>query len=157
MAEQKDINLDYPSQLAINECVAMLHVADVDAAVQFYGWLGFQCDSRYQRADGVIHFAGLRSGRARLFLAIASGPIVPSHQAVLFYMYSNDVAGLHRYLLEQGLESGGVPPGLRKHGEEGYMPEKSAVYEICYPYYMPAGELRVQDRDGYTILVGQLG
>ncbi len=31
------------------------------------------------------------------------------------------------------------------------------VFLICHPFYMPKGELRVQDLDGYTILVGQLG
>jgi len=146
-----------PSNLQINDCIAMVHVADVDAAEQFYALLGFQCDSRYTRDDGITNFAGMNSGKARLFLTRASEPIIPSQQAVLFYMYSNDVKGLREHLLARGLEDGGVPPGLRKRGEEGHMPEKNAVYAICHPFYMPEGELRVQDRDGYTILVGQLG
>jgi hypothetical protein len=29
--------------------------------------------------------------------------------------------------------------------------------EIHHPHYMPAGEIRVVDPDGYVLLVGQLG
>jgi hypothetical protein len=134
----------------------MVHVADVDAAEQFYALLGFQSDSRYEGDDGVTNFAGMNSGKARLFLTRAGEPIIPSQQAVLFYKYSHHVIGLREHLLVRGLEDGRVPPGLRKRGEEGHMPEKNAVYAICHPFYMPEGELRVQDRDGYTILVGQL-
>jgi hypothetical protein len=150
-------NSDCPLQLRVDNCVAMAHVEDVDAAAQFYALLGFECESWYQRDDGITNFAGMVTGRAKLFLTVASGSIIPSQQAVLFYMYSPDVKGLREHLLAQGLEDGGVPPGLRKSGEEGHMPERNAVYSICYPFYMPEGELRVQDLDGYTILIGQLG
>lgn len=146
-----------PEHLRIDDCVPMVHVADVDVAEHFYGLLGFQRESRYQREDGVTNFSGLRSGKARLFLTRASEPIIPSEQAVLFYMYSDDVTGLRRHLLAKGLEDGGLPPGFRKHSETTNMPERNAVYTICHPFYMPEGELRVHDRDGYVILVGQLG
>lgn len=141
---------------AVNRCVAMLHVEDVDAACEFYQLLGFKVESRYVREDRVTNFVGLKSGQAEVFLALSSGPIVPSQQAVLFYMYASDVHGLRDHLIAHGLEDGGIPPGLRKRGHEGHMPERRAVYSICNPFYMPHGELRVQDPDGYTILVGQL-
>ena len=64
---------------------------------------------------------------------------------------------MREHLLQQGLEDGGIPPGMRKRGEEGHMPERNAVYAIIHPFYMPEGELRVQDLDGYTLLIGQLG
>jgi hypothetical protein len=32
-----------------------------------------------------------------------------------------------------------------------------AVGAVTYPFYMPAGELRVEDPDGYVLLAGQLG
>lgn len=147
---------DCPPALRVDNCVAMAHVENVDAAAKYYAWLGFECESRYNGPDGVTNFVGLVAGRAKLFLARASEPIIPSQQAVLFYMYSGDVRGLREHLLARGLEDGGVPPGLRKRGEEGHMPERNAVYSISYPFYMPAGELRVQDLDGYTVLIGQL-
>lgn len=146
---------DCPAPLRVDNCVAMAHVEDVDVASQFYALLGFDCESRYSREDGITNFVGLISGRAKLFLARSSGPVIPSQQAVLFYMYSADVTGLRNHLLERGLEDGGVPPGFRKRGAEGHMPERNAVYTICHPFYMPHGELRVQDPDGYTILIGQ--
>jgi predicted lactoylglutathione lyase len=134
----------------------MVHVADVEASALFYSLLGFECDSRYKLPDGRTNFIGMNAGQARIFLALASEPIVPSQQAVLFYMYSQDVKKLREHLLAQALEDGGVPPGMRKRGEEGHMPERNAVYNIISPFYMPDGELRVQDPDGYTILIGQL-
>jgi len=145
-----------PDELRVNRMVAMAHVEDVDAAASFYTLLGFECESRYSRPDGVTNFVGLVSGQAQLFLAIASGPIVPSQQAVLFYMYSSDVAGLRLHLLANGLEDGGIPPGQRPSGLEGPMPERRAVYNLAHPFNMHHGELRVQDPDGYTILIGQL-
>jgi hypothetical protein len=142
--------------LRVNRCVPMAHVENVDAAAEFYTLLGFDCESRYRRPDGVTNFVGLVSGAAKLFLALASGSIVPSQQAVLFYLYASDVHGLRAHLLAEGLEDGGLPPGMRSRGSEGHMPERNAVYEIVYPFYMPAGEFRVQDLDGYTLLIGQL-
>jgi len=146
-----------PDLLRIENCVPMVHVEDVEATAEFYALLGFECETRYTDAHGITNFVGMVSGRAKLFFARSSGPIVPSQQAVLFYMYSASVRALRTHLLAQGLEDGGVPPGLRKRGEEGHMPERNAVYSICHPLYMPAGELRVHDLDGYVILVGQLG
>jgi len=140
----------------VNRCVAMVHVEDVEAAAKFYQLLGFKIESRYVRDDGVTNFIGLKSGQAELFLAVSSDPIVPSQQAVLFYMYTSDVISLRNHLIDHGLEDGGIPPGLRKRGQEGHMPERNAAYSICYPFYMPEGELRVQDLDGYTLLIGQL-
>mgnify|MGYP003346687329 FL=1 len=69
----------------VDRCVAMIHVEDVEASAKFYEQLGFSCESRYVREDGVTNFIGLKSNRAELFLTRASGPIVPSQQAVLFY------------------------------------------------------------------------
>jgi hypothetical protein len=146
-----------PSELRVTKIVPMAHVEDVDATAQFYAMLGFSCESRYSREDGVTNFVGLVSGYAKLFFARASGPIIPSQQAVLFYMYSPDVRRLREHLLQKGLEDGGIPPGFRKLGQEGHMPARNAVYSISHPFYMPEGELRVQDLDGYTLLIGQLG
>jgi predicted lactoylglutathione lyase len=145
-----------PSQFRVNESVPMVHVEDVEASALFYSLLGFECDSRYTLHDGRTNFIGMNAGQARIFLTLASGPIVPSQQAVLFYMYSPDVKKMRDHLLAHDLEDGGIPPGMRKRGEEGYMPERRAVYNIIHPFYMPQGELRVQDPDGYTILIGQL-
>ena len=76
---------------------------------------------------------------------------VPEQQAVLFYMYSENVAALRTYLLEQGVYDGGTYCG-------GCGPNngRRVVFEITRPDYMRGGEVRIADSDGYCILVGQL-
>lgn len=72
---------------------------------------------------------------ARLMVALASGPIVPSDQAVLFYCWTPDAGLLHDELAAAGVEVGAIE----------------------HPFYMPAGEFRTFDPDGYVLLIGQLG
>lgn len=141
----------------VNEHVAMVHVADVDRSVEFYALLGFACDSRFSTESGATYFAAVSSGAARLFFVQASGPVDPAQQAVLFYMYSADAHSLRRHLLERGLPDRGKPPSDRS-GEEALeqIPPGAAVFEARFPFYMPAGEIRIHDPDGYCILVGQL-
>ncbi len=66
-------------------------------------------------------------------LARASGTIIADQQAVLFYLYSPDLIALREHLLAAGVK----------------------VSSITYPDYMPKGEIRVQDPDGYVLLIGQ--
>jgi len=68
-------------------------------------------------------------------ILVADGPVDASQQAVLFYCWTPDVRALEAELRGAGVDVG----------------------EITYPFYMPAGELRVHDPDGYVVLVGQLG
>jgi hypothetical protein len=77
----------------------------------------------------------MERGDAKLMLALADGPIDAGIQAVLFYCWTADVQALHDELAAAGVEVGPVQ----------------------HPFYMPAGELRVEDPDGYVLLVGQLG
>ncbi len=82
--------------------------------------------------------------------AMSSGPIDAEQQAVLFYMYSDDVAGLRQHLLKSGLADGGD-----YCGQLGPNNGRSIVFDVSYPDYMPAGEIRVADPDAYCILIGQ--
>jgi hypothetical protein len=134
----------------------MVHVEDVDRTVAFYSHLGFACASRFSSASGVTNWASLTSGTAKLFLARASGPILASQQAVLLYLYSQDVRGLRLHLLSQGLSDAGAPPGETPDPRFDGEPERSVVFQIVPRFYMPRGELRVHDPDGYVLLVGQL-
>jgi hypothetical protein len=77
---------------------------------------------------------GSGDARARLMLGLASGPIDAATQAVLFYCWAPDVQRLHDELAAAGV----------------------AVGEVTRPFYMPSGEFRVEDPDGYVLLVGQL-
>ena len=146
-----------PDNMRITESVPMAHVADVDKSLEFYALLGFNCESRFSSDTGETNWAAVTSGKARLFLARASGAIVPSEQAVLFYMYSKDVVGLRKYLLGKGLGDAGNPPDEKRVELSEIAKANNVVFRIVPRFYMPMGELRIQDPDGYVILVGQLG
>jgi catechol 2,3-dioxygenase-like lactoylglutathione lyase family enzyme len=145
-----------PAACAVTEVVAMVHVSDVERSVAFYAQLGFECESRFSNADRQTNWASVRSGTARLFFARASGPIPAQDQAVLFYMYSDHVGELRAHLLQHGLRDAGAPPGEGPFPELEYASE-GYVFQIVPRFYMPLGELRVHDPDGYCILIGQIG
>jgi catechol 2,3-dioxygenase-like lactoylglutathione lyase family enzyme len=125
----------------IHSLTAYAHVADVQRSVDFYRLLGLELHGTHED-DGVLVWAFVagaandpnRAG-ARLMLALADAPVDPSQQAVLFYCWTDDVRALRDELVAAGVEVG----------------------EVTHPFYMPAGEIRVVDPDGYVLLVGQLG
>jgi hypothetical protein len=61
--------------------------------------------------------------------------VIAGQQAVLFYLYTDDLIALREVLLASGV----------------------AVSEISYPFYMEKGEIRLEDPDGYVLLIGQIG
>lgn len=134
---------------AVNRLVPFVHVADVDASIAFYAQLGFTPVRTLRDPASGAFWAMLASGSAEIMFARASGPIDETRQAVLFYMYANDVAALRRHLLDRGLADGGK--------YQGHAGGRRTVFGVVHRDYMPAGELRVHDPDGYCILVGQLG
>jgi predicted enzyme related to lactoylglutathione lyase len=147
---------DCPMGLRVNDHVPMAHVCDVDLSIEFYAKLGFNCVSRYSDHDGRAYYAAMHNDRAEIMLTRASEPIVADQQAVLFYMYANDVRGLREHLLAKGLPDAGRVPGERKPMDsDNPIPPGAAVFEIHKPFYMTEGELRVHDLDGYVILIGQ--
>jgi predicted enzyme related to lactoylglutathione lyase len=108
------------------------HVASVPESIAFYGKLGFEVRNTFVPAgESDPIWALLESGRAHLMLAKADGPFDAGQQAVLFYIYCDDVAATR-----SAIESAGV-----------------AVGEITYPFYCPRGEFRVHDPDGYVLMV----
>ncbi len=134
---------------SISHVIPFAHVADVEHSSRFYEALGLQRGNTVTRGDRLV-WAELRSGSARLMLAAASGTIRAEEQAVLFYMYTNDVTAIRDRLIEFGAESGSAYRG-------GAFPKhpKGMVFEVSRPDYMPGGEIRVHDPDGYVVLIGQ--
>ena len=114
--------------------VPFVQVADVAASATFYGLLGFAVDGRHHLRSGVLDWAGLAAGDARLMLARAAEPVVPEEQAVLFYLYSADLAGLRDRLVTAGVQVGEI-----LDGSPG-----------------PSAEMRVTDPDGYALMIAQL-
>jgi hypothetical protein len=116
------------------------HVADVQRSVEFYGLLGLDLRNSLEEG-GKLVWAFVtdpsddpNDAAARLMLAQADGPVDASQQAVLFYCWARDLESLQAELSGAGVEVG----------------------EITHPFYMPAGELKVIDPDGYVVLVGRL-
>ncbi|MEZ6018199.1 MAG: hypothetical protein R3F49_24050 [Planctomycetota bacterium] len=147
---------DCPTVARVTGNVPMVHVVDVDAASRFYALLGFACESRFSAADGTANWCALASGGARLFLSRASGPVAAEQQAVLLYMYSPDVRALRAHLLARGVIDGGATPGEGARAAD-WPSSRPVVFDVEPRFYMPQGELRLHDPDGYVVLVGQLG
>ncbi len=126
--------------MAIDALTAYAHVADVGRSVEFYRQLGLEVQSSYESEGKLVWALVARPGDApdkagaRLMLALASGPVDAGSQAVLFYCWTPDVEGLHDELAAAAVEVG----------------------DVTRPFYMPAGEFRAEDPDGYVLLVGQL-
>lgn len=119
----------------IDALIPYAHVADVRRSLEFYERLGLRAVNTYAQ-DGQLLWAFVANDAgARLMLARAEERVEPAAQAVLWYVWAPDVLGLREELASAGV----------------------AVGEVEHPFYMPAGEFRVEDPDGYVLLIGQLG
>jgi hypothetical protein len=94
--------------------------------------LGFEVRETYHH-QGRLDWAFLEAARGRLMLAHAHAPIDAGQQAVLFYLYARDLAGLREHLL-----AAGVPAG-----------------DICDGSPGPEREMRVADPDGYVLMIAE--
>jgi hypothetical protein len=61
----------------------------------------------------------------------AYGEVDPAAQAVLFYLYFDDIAATHARMKREGFEVG----------------------EMAFPFYCPKGEFRIIDPDGYVLML----
>ena len=118
----------------------MIHVADVERSAAFYRHLGFEIGNYVPRGGSRMEWAWLYALKAaewkrgpNLMLTRSSEPVDPDAQAVLFYLYAADLKTLRQQLLENGIAAG----------------------EITFPVYLPNGECRVVDPDGYVLMIAQ--
>lgn len=112
--------------------VPMAFVADVERSIEFYRHLGFEVGNTFS-ADNTEKptWAWLQSGDAQLMLAFASQPVFAEQQRVLFYVYTDDVTAARDSLIEAGFNPG----------------------TITSPFYAPRGEFRLEDPDGYVVMI----
>jgi uncharacterized glyoxalase superfamily protein PhnB len=110
--------------------VPLAYVADVGKAVEFYQLLGFAVKKTVEH-EGHLQWAWLENGGADLMLAQSGRPMNPGAQDILFYMYAVDVTAYRADLESKGVKAG----------------------PIKYPFYSPRGEFRIEDPDGYTLMV----
>ena len=118
--------------MSVSSLVPMAFVKNVTRSIEFYKKLGFVVGNT-NTAEGASepHWVWLQSAGAHLMLANATAPLDPEEQAVLFYLYCDDIVAFRNELLESGLEVGPVQ----------------------HPFYAPRGEFRVTDPDGYCLMV----
>jgi predicted enzyme related to lactoylglutathione lyase len=114
--------------------VPIAHVEDVRRSVEFYQLLGFVVNNTFEQ-QGRLQWAWLQNGGAQLMLAHSDRPMNPGAQDILFYMYAPDVAAYRDELVEKGVRVG----------------------SIKYPFYSPRGEFRVDDPDGYCLIIAHAG
>jgi catechol 2,3-dioxygenase-like lactoylglutathione lyase family enzyme len=124
----------------ISGLVPMIHVADVGRSAAFYRQLGFEIGNYVPRDGRPMGWAWLYAPKAadwkrgpNLMLTCSEEAVEPRAQAVLFYLYAADLKALRETLLVQGIAAG----------------------EITYPEYLPDGEFRVEDPDGYVLMIAQ--
>ena len=115
--------------------VAFAHVASVERSIGFYADLGFRpSNTVVPPGQSAPVWAWLESEKANLMVGLADGPFDASQQAVLFYLYFDDIKQTRAALVELGHAPG----------------------EIRYPFYMPGGECRLPDPDGYVLMLAQI-
>lgn len=115
--------------------IPMASVADVQRSIDFYELLGMELRDSLKTSSGGLQWAHVSCKQADLMLAWSTMPVVRGQQAVLFYLYSPNLVALREHLISAGIR----------------------VSPITYPDYMPKGDVRVEDPDGYTLLIGQSG
>ncbi len=114
--------------------VPMVHVASVARAAEYYAVLGFAMGNvhRVPECGEEPVWAWMESpGGAEFMLVRADGPVDADVQAVLFYVYCDDVDAMRERVIAAGYEAG--PMG--------------------YPFYRPRGEFRSRDPDGYVLMI----
>lgn len=116
----------------VGHLVPFVHVRDIAASIAFYGHLGFAVADEYRPHDRLV-WAALRSGEAELMLTESQELVDAAQQGVLFYLYSDDLAGLRKHLRANGVE-----PREIADGSPG-----------------PREEMRVDDPDGYCLMIAQ--
>jgi len=116
----------------VQNLIPFVHVTDVERSIAFYELLGFDLKDTYEH-DGQLDWAALESRDAQLMLARASAPIERDKQAVLSYLYADDLAALREQLV-----AAGVPVGEIRDGRP------------------PAREMGLADPDGWCLMVAEI-
>jgi catechol 2,3-dioxygenase-like lactoylglutathione lyase family enzyme len=117
-------------QRRVSDLIPFVHVSDLPRSIAFYELLGFEVGDTYE-VDGELRWAALQHAHARIMLELASAPIDPHKQAILFYLYAEDLDGLRDHLVAQGLRVGPI-----RDGSPG-----------------PEREITISDPDGYCLMI----
>ena len=105
--------------------VAFAHVADVERSIKFYADLGF-------KAENTVVASG-QNTPVWAWLESEQANLMVGLASGLFYLYFESIEETRANLVQLGHAPG----------------------EIKYPFYMPAGECRLVDPDGYVLMLAQ--
>jgi hypothetical protein len=118
----------------VSDLIPFVHVADVSTSIAFYEHLGFRVTGTHPTGTAEPDWASLEADQAKLMLARADEPVVAQAQAVLVYLFSRDLFGLRERLIASGIDAGEIVDG--RPG--------------------PNAEMRLEDPDGYVLMVAQV-
>jgi hypothetical protein len=110
----------------------MLHVMEIERSLDFYELLGFVAVDTH--GGNPLGWRACTVKVALMFLR-AEHAVNPAAQGVMLYMYAPDLMALRADLQTSGV----------------------SVSPIGYPEYMPSGEMRLVDPDGYRVIVAHWG
>ena len=119
----------------VTSLTPMAFAANVQRSVNFYNLLGVKLRGQLKTSSGDLPWAQLSSEPAELMFARATEPGVSRQPAGVFYVYPPNLVAVREPLISAGVR----------------------VSPITYPDSMPKGEVRFEDPDGYTLLIGQAG
>lgn len=121
-----------PMSLPVRSLVPLLSVKSVRASIGFYERLGFRVANTLvpEGASDPV-WASLQGAGCEVMVGQAEERTNPDHQAVMFYLYVEDVAAKHAELAAAGL----------------------AVGQIEHPFWSPRGEFGLKDPDGYDLTI----
>jgi hypothetical protein len=125
-------SLASPGAKPLGALVPMAQVADVSRSIDWYVKLGFVAEHTLTLEGRPMQWAYLRNGGAQLMLVRSSRRLDPGAQDVSFYLYAPGVAAYRDKLISLGLNPS----------------------ELSFPPYAVHGEFRIDDPDGYCLLVG---
>jgi catechol 2,3-dioxygenase-like lactoylglutathione lyase family enzyme len=110
-----------------------VHVSQIERSIAFYETLGLTVERTFP-PDGRATWAYLRNGDARVMLQQVDEEVDGAAQAVLFYLFVDDLLSLRERLIGHGVEAGEI-----EDGRPG-----------------PTRELRLRDPDGYLLMVAEI-
>ena len=116
----------------VSDLVPFVHVSDLPRSIAFYEQLGLEIGDTYE-IGGELQWVALQNDHARLMLQLASAPIDPLQQAVIFYLYVADLDALRGRLVAHGVRVGPI-----RDGSPG-----------------PEREIAISDPDGYCLMIAE--
>ncbi len=149
-----------PCPAPVHRLIPFVYVHSVPDTLAFYRLLGFDTVQTMHDPDGTMNWAWAQTkavvpgrGPAQIMFSRTWRPIVPGAQDIFFYLHCADLPALRDHLLAAGLlESGRYAERTDPNAAPS---RRGRIYDVTHPVYMPEGEFRIHDPDGYAILVGQ--